>query len=49
MSLLKAENIISGVYENDENEEEFPQLDPHKILGKVYFSKWRKKCIYNFF
>ena len=43
MSLLKAENIISGVNEY-ENEDEFNKVDPKKILGKVYFSKWRKKC-----
>lgn len=44
MSLFKADDIISCVNEYDENELEFKKLDPHKILGKVFFSKWRKKC-----
>lgn len=43
MSILKADDIIAGVNEY-ENEEELKCLDPHHILGKVFFTKWRKKC-----
>jgi hypothetical protein len=43
MSLIKAENFISGLNEC-ENDDDFKGLDSKKILGKVLFSKWRKKC-----
>ena len=52
MSLIKAENFISGLHEDEnENEEDFKSIDPKKILGKVFYSKWRKKCTHliNFF